>query len=78
MKMSSVYTEKFQERNEICLRTLWCFSPSRSLLDTISYTETLLKVYSKFQIFMSYSFLVIDFFIGQRTSCLKCNKFLAI
>jgi hypothetical protein len=78
MKMSSVYMEKYQERNEICLRALRCSSPSRRLLHTISDTETLLKVSSKFQIFISYSFLVIYFFIRRHTSCLTSNKSLAI
>jgi hypothetical protein len=72
-KMSSVYTEKYQERNEICLHALQCSSPSRRLLHTISYTEILLKVCSKFQIFISYSFLVIDFFIRRHTSCLTTH-----
>ena len=76
-KMSSVYTEKYQERNEICLRALRCSSPSRRLLQMI-YTETLLKVCSKFQIFLSYSFLIIDFLIRRHTCCLTFNKSLAI
>jgi hypothetical protein len=60
------------------LRASRCSSTSRRLLHTMSYTETLLKVCSKFQIFVSYSFLVIDFFIRRRTSCLTFSKSLAI
>jgi hypothetical protein len=47
-------------------------------IHTISYTETLLKVCSKFHIFISYSFLVIYFFIRGRTSCLTSKKSLTI
>jgi hypothetical protein len=71
-------SEKYQERNKNCLRALRCSSPSRRLLHTISYTETLLKVCLKFQIFISYSFLIIEFFIRRRTSCLTFNKSLTI
>jgi hypothetical protein len=75
---SCMYAEQYQERNKICLRGLRCSFPSRTLLHTISNTETLLKVCSKFQIFISYSFLVIAFFIRQCTSCLTFKKSLAI
>jgi hypothetical protein len=38
-------------------------SAPRRLLHTISHAEILLKVCSKFQVFISYSFCVINFFI---------------
>jgi hypothetical protein len=69
---------KISRKNRVCLRALRCCSPSRRLLHTISYTEALLKVCSKFKIFISYSFLVINFFVRHRTSCLTFNKSLAI
>jgi hypothetical protein len=77
-KCSSVYTEKYHERNEICLHALRCSYPFRRLLHAISNTEILLKVYSKFQIFISYSFLVIGFFIRRCTTYLTFKKSLAI
>ena len=40
---------------------VWCSSASRRLLHMISHAETLLKVCSKFQVFISYSFCVIIF-----------------
>jgi hypothetical protein len=52
--------EKNQERDKISLCSVWCSSPS-----TISHAETLLKVCSKFQVFISYSFRVIIFFFSE-------------
>jgi hypothetical protein len=42
---------------------LYLSSESRRLLHTISHAETLLKVRSTFQVFISYGFRVIIFFI---------------
>ena len=58
-----VCAKKYQERNYISLCPVWCSSASRRLLHTISYAETLLKVCSKFQVFISYSFRVIIFLL---------------
>jgi hypothetical protein len=55
--------KNIKKETRFFLCTLQCSSPARRVLHTISHTETLLKVCSKFQIFISYSFLVIDFFI---------------
>ena len=55
--MPNVCAKKYQERNSV-----WCASASRRLLHPISHAETLLKVCSEFQVFMSYSFCVIIFF----------------
>ena len=56
-----VSAKNYQERNRISLCSLWCSSASRRLLHTISHAETLLKVCSKFHVFISYSFRVIIF-----------------
>jgi hypothetical protein len=44
---------------------IYLSSASRRLLHTISHTETLLKVCSKFQVFISYGFRVIIFYLNR-------------
>jgi hypothetical protein len=56
-----VCAKKYQEGNKISLCSVWCSSASTRLLHTISHGETLLKVCTKFQAFISYSFRVIIF-----------------
>ena len=51
-----------KKETKISLCSAWCSSASIRLLQTISHTETLLKVCSKFQVFISYSFHVIFFY----------------
>jgi len=48
--------------NDSDSETEGCYT-NRRLLHMISHTETLLKVYSKFQVFISYSFRVITFLL---------------
>ena len=45
------------------LCSVWCSSASRRLLHMISHAETLLKVWPKFQAFISYSFCLIIFLL---------------
>jgi len=54
--------KNIKKDTKISLCSVLCSSSSRRLLHTISHTETLLKVCSKFQVFISYSFHVIILF----------------
>jgi len=55
--------EKISRKKLRFLCSVWCSSASRRLLYTISHAETLLKVCSKFQVFISYNFRVIIFLL---------------
>jgi len=61
MKMSSVCAKKYQETRFLCAQCGVPLHPEGCY--TISHAETLLKVCSKFQVFISYSFRVIIFLL---------------
>ena len=62
IKLQHENVECVRERDYISVCSVWCSSASRRLLHTVSYAETLLRICSKFQVFISYSFRVIIFF----------------
>ena len=60
-KMSSVCSKNIKKETRfLCSR---CSSASRRLLHTMSHAGTLVKICSKFQVFISYSFHVIIFLL---------------